>query len=185
MAGLGRNIIIALFVMYSLLAIPLKSYFQPFVIMGVIPFGVIGSLVGHYLLGHQLIIWSVLGIVAMAGVVVNSGLVLVDYINQRRKEGMDVVSAATEAGVVRFRPIILTSLTTFVGLIPLIANHNISTEMFVPLAISLAFGVLIASVVNLILVPASYLILEDVICLFSSKERQRLADEARVDELTT
>ncbi len=185
MAGLGRNIIIALFVIYSLLAIPLKSYFQPFVIMGVIPFGVIGSLVGHYLLGHQLIIWSVLGIVAMAGVVVNSGLVLVDYINQRRKEGMDVVSAATEAGVVRFRPIILTSLTTFVGLIPLIANHNISTEMFVPLAISLAFGVLIASVVNLILVPASYLILEDVICLFSSKERQRLADEARVDELTT
>lgn len=184
LAGLLRNMVIALFVIYSLLAIPLKSYFQPFVIMGVIPFGMIGSLVGHYLLGLDLIIWSLLGIVAMAGVVVNSGLVLVDYINQRRSEGMPVEKAALEAGVVRFRPIILTSLTTFVGLIPLITNHNLAIFMFVPLAVSLAFGVLIASFVNLLMVPASYLILEDILRLFSRDKAQE-NDELEAEELTT
>ncbi|MBB3046719.1 multidrug efflux pump subunit AcrB [Litorivivens lipolytica] len=180
LASLLRNMLIALFVIYSLLAIPLKSYFQPFIIMGVIPFGLIGSLLGHYLLGYDLIFWSLLGIVAMAGVVVNSGLVLVDYINQRRSEGMNVRDAAIEAGVVRFRPIILTSLTTFVGLIPLITNHTLTTFMFVPLAVSLAFGVLIASAVNLLMVPASYLILEDILRLFSGRR-----EEETEEELTT
>jgi multidrug efflux pump subunit AcrB len=183
--GLMRNAVIALFVMYSLLAIPLKSYLQPFVIMSVIPFGLIGSLAGHYFLGIDVIIFSILGMVAMAGVVVNSGLVLVDYINRRRLEGVDVFSAAVEAGVVRFRPIVLTSLTTFVGLLPLIANHDLSTFMFVPLATSLAFGVLLATFVNLFLVPSMYLILEDWLKLVSAKERQRIADENRVNEITT
>lgn len=183
--GLLRNTVIALFVMYSLLAIPLKSYLQPFVIMSVIPFGLIGSLAGHYILGLDVIIFSILGMVAMAGVVVNSGLVLVDYINRQRREDVDVFTAAVEAGVVRFRPIVLTSLTTFVGLMPLIANHDLSTFMFVPLATSLAFGVLLATFVNLFLVPAMYLIQEDWLTLVSAKERQRLADENRVDELTT
>ena len=152
--------------------------------MSVIPFGLIGSLAGHYFLGLDVIIFSILGMVAMAGVVVNSGLVLVDYINRQRSEGVNVFDAAVEAGVVRFRPIVLTSMTTFVGLLPLIANHDLSTFMFVPLATSLAFGVLLATFVNLLLVPAMYLIQEDWLKLVSAKERQRLADENRVEEIT-
>ncbi len=183
LAALLRNCLIALIVMYSLLAIPLKSYLQPLLIMSVIPFGLIGAILGHYVMGLDLIIFSLLGIVAMAGVVVNSSLVLVDYINRRRREGIALWQAAAEAGEARFRPIVLTSITTFVGLIPLIFNHSLSTYMFVPLAVSLAFGVLVATVITLLLVPAMYLILEDWLALI--RPQYARAQQAKVQELTT
>lgn len=163
MEGLGRWTLLALLMIYALLAIPLRSYSQPLVIMSVIPFGAIGAVLGHYLLGVDLVFFSVLGIVALSGVVVNASLVLVDYINKRRSAGEDVVSAVATAGAVRFRPIVLTSLTTFVGLIPIMADQNPSTIIFVPMAISLAFGVLFATAVTLFLVPCLYLILDDAI----------------------
>ena len=152
---------LALMIIFALLAIPLKSYMQPLVIMSVIPFGAVGAIVGHFIMGWDLIWFSLLGIIALSGVVVNASLVLVDYINRQRREGVPIFEAVTNAGVVRFRPIILTSVTTFVGLVPLMTNDDPETFMFIPMAISLAFGVLFATAITLFLVPSLYLMLED------------------------
>ena len=152
---------LALMIIFALLAIPLKSYIQPLVIMSVIPFGAVGAIVGHYIMGWPLVFFSILGIIALSGVVVNASLVLVDYINRQRRQGVDLFEAVTNAGAVRFRPIILTSVTTFVGLIPLMTNSDPETFMFIPMAISLAFGVLFATMITLFLVPSLYLMLED------------------------
>ena len=160
-ASLGLGMILALLIIYALLAIPLKSYLQPLVIMSVIPFGAIGAITGHYLMGEALVFWSMLGMVALSGVVVNASLVLVDYINRRRREGAELEEAVSMAGVTRFRPILLTSATTFIGLAPLIATSNWATSFVIPMAISLAFGVMFATVITLFLVPALYMILED------------------------
>jgi multidrug efflux pump subunit AcrB len=163
MSSLLGMTLLALLIIYALLAVPLRSYLQPFVIMSAIPFGVIGALLGHLIMGQALAFFSLLGIVALSGVVVNASLVLVDYVNQQRLAGVAVEEAVLRAGAVRFRPILLTSATTFIGLAPLMATADISTMMFVPLAISLAFGVLFATVITLLLVPALYLILEDLL----------------------
>ena len=160
--SLGIGLLFSCFVIYGLLAIPLKSYLQPAVIMSVIPFGAVGAIVGHYVLDVQLMFFSALGIVALAGVVVNSSLVLVDYANRQRREGMDALSAICIAAVTRFRPIILTSVTTFVGLIPLMTTFNPATYPFLPIAISLAWGVLFATVITLLLVPCLYMMIEDL-----------------------
>lgn len=152
---------LALMIIFALLAIPLKSYMQPLVIMSVIPFGAVGAIVGHFIMGWDLIWFSLLGIIALSGVVVNASLVLVDYINRQRREGTNIFEAVANAGVVRFRPIILTSVTTFVGLVPLMTNNDPETFMFIPMAISLAFGVLFATAITLFLVPSLYLMLDD------------------------
>lgn len=165
LAGILRTAMLALLVIYALLAIPLHSYTQPLVIMSAIPFGAIGAIIGHYVMGYDLMFFSIIGIVALSGVVVNASLVMVDYINKKRREDSDLFRAVSDAGAVRFRPIFLTSATTFVGLTPLMANSNIATMLFVPLAISLAFGILIATSVTLFLVPCLYLILEDFLSL--------------------
>ena len=159
--GLLQAALLSLIVIYTLLAIPLRSYLQPLVIMSVIPFGAVGAIVGHWIMGYQLMFFSALGIVALSGVVVNSSLVLVDYINRRRREGMDLEQAVLSAGVVRFRPILLTSVTTFVGLIPLMSSPSPATMFFIPMAISLAFGVLFATFITLFLVPSLYRVVED------------------------
>ena len=162
LAGLAQAAVLALFIIFMLLAIPLRSYVQPMVIMSVIPFGAVGAIVGHYVMGWPLVFFSLLGIIALSGVVVNASLVLVDYINRRRREGVTVEEAVRMAGVVRFRPIILTSVTTFVGLLPLMATANPSTAFIIPMAISLAFGVLFATTITLFLVPSLYMISEDI-----------------------
>ncbi|HEY5647257.1 MAG TPA: efflux RND transporter permease subunit, partial [Pseudomonadales bacterium] len=125
--GLFQAALLSLIVIYTLLAIPLRSYLQPLVIMSVIPFGAVGAIVGHWIMGYQLMFFSALGIVALSGVVVNSSLVLVDYINRRRREGTEVSEAVLAAGVIRFRPIMLTSVTTFVGLVPLMGSPSPAT----------------------------------------------------------
>ena len=158
---MAATIPLALMIMFALLAIPLKSYMQPLVIMSVIPFGAVGAIVGHFIMGWDLIFFSLLGIIALSGVVVNASLVLVDYINRQRRQGVELFKAVTNAGVVRFRPIVLTSVTTFVGLVPLMTNKDPATFMFIPMAISLAFGVLFATAITLFLVPSLYLMLED------------------------
>ncbi len=161
--SLGKGFLLAMLIIYALLAIPLKSYLQPFVIMSVIPFGAIGAIFGHYIMGEAVVFFSMLGIVALSGVVVNASLVLVDYINRRRREGTELWDAVSLAGVTRFRPILLTSVTTFIGLAPLLADANWATAFVIPMAISLAFGVLFATVITLFLVPSLYLIYEDFI----------------------
>ncbi|MDH3505951.1 MAG: efflux RND transporter permease subunit [Gammaproteobacteria bacterium] len=154
---------LALLVIYALLAIPLRSYVQPLVIMSVIPFGAVGAILGHLIMGWPLIISSILGMIALAGVVVNSSLVLVDYINRQRRRGVSVEAAVRLAGIVRFRPIMLTSSTTFVGLTPLMFMNNPATAMFVPMSISLGWGVVFATAITLFLVPSLYLIVEDLV----------------------
>jgi multidrug efflux pump subunit AcrB len=165
MGGLLKFTVLALFVIFALLAIPLQSYLQPLVIMSVIPFGMVGAILGHFVMGIDLVFFSLLGIVALSGVVVNSSLILVDYINRQREQGQDLHWVVSHAGGVRFRPIVLTSVTTFVGLTPMMALSNRSTMMFVPMATSLAFGVLVGTFITLFLVPCLYLILEDLLAL--------------------
>jgi len=160
--AMGRNFGVALLMIYGLLAIPLKSYFQPFLIMSAIPFGIVGAVAGHIFLGYDLSMFSVIGLVALSGVVVNDNLVLVDYVNQRRLEGETLKSAASIAGVARFRPIVLNSVTSFVGLLPLLLNRSVQAQFLIPMAIALSFGVIFSTMVTLVLVPCAYLVLDDL-----------------------
>ena len=162
MDGLRTGFMLALGVIYVLLAIPLGSYLQPLIIMAAIPFGTVGAILGHFVMGRDLVFFSLLGIVALSGVVVNDSLLLVDFINRRRREGLPLEQAVRNAGMDRFRAILLTSATTFVGLVPLMFNASPATFFVVPIAISLAFGVLFATVITLFVVPCGYVILEDL-----------------------
>ncbi|MCK6554347.1 efflux RND transporter permease subunit [Candidatus Binatia bacterium] len=162
LSGLLGAYVLALFAVYALLAIPLGSYTQPFIIMSVIPFGIVGAIGGHLLMGRHLSMMSVIGIVALSGVVVNASLVLVHFVNEARSEGVTVHDAITEAGVARFRPIVLTSLTTFVGLLPLMTEQSVQAQFLIPMAISLGYGVLFATLITLLVVPCGYLVLEDI-----------------------
>lgn len=153
---------LALFGIYALLAIPTKSYLQPLIIMGVIPFGIIGAIFGHWISGYPMSMMSMMGVIALSGVVVNDSLILVDFVNRAVREGMDHYSAVIEATTTRFRAILLTSLTTFFGLIPMLAAQDLQSEMMVPMAISLAYGILFATVITLLLLPCLYMILGDL-----------------------
>jgi len=158
-----RDALISFMVIFSLLAIPLKSYSQAAMIMTVIPFGVIGAVFGHYILGMDLSVLSVFGILAAAGVAVNDSLVMVDYVNNARKRGIRLKDAVIHAGTKRFRAILLTSLTTFIGLVPIIFfETSAQAQIVIPMAVSLSFGVLFATIVTLIFIPSLYLIVEDL-----------------------
>jgi multidrug efflux pump subunit AcrB len=160
--GLFWGLLLALVAIYALLAVPLRSYFQPLIIMAVIPFGLVGAIVGHMLMGRTLSFMSAVGVVALSGVVVNASLVLVVTVNRRRAEGLGIREAVTRAGMARFRPIVLTSLTTFAGLTPLMFERSLQAQYLIPMAISLAFGVMFATFITLLLVPCGYLILDDL-----------------------
>ena len=160
--GLRIGFALALFGIFALLAIPLRSYLQPLIIMSAIPFGLVGAIWGHVVLNLDVTMFSMLGLVALSGVVVNDSLVMVDFINRKRRAHVDVPTAVREAGLARFRPILLTSVTTFVGLAPLMTNRSSEAAFLVPMAVSLAFGVVFATFITLVLVPTWYLILEDV-----------------------
>lgn len=154
--------LLSMLVMYALMAIPFRSYIQPLIIMSVIPFGLVGAVMGHWILGHPLSQLSIYGIIALAGIVVNDSLVLVDYINKCKNEGGNLHDIIRHAGGARFRPILLTTLTTFVGLTPILLETSLQAQFLIPMAISLSFGVLFATFITLILVPSMYLILEDI-----------------------
>jgi multidrug efflux pump subunit AcrB len=160
--SLAAGFAFALFLIYALIAIPLRSYAQPFIIMTAIPFGIGGAILGHMITGYDLSILSMFGIIALAGVVVNDNIVMVDAINQRRSEHASLIEAVREAGARRFRPIWLTSLTTFGGLAPLLLEKSVQARFLIPMAISLAFGVIFATTISLIIVPSIYLVLDDV-----------------------
>ncbi len=162
LAGLVQGFGVALAAIFVLLAIPLRSYFQPLLIMSAIPFGLVGAFLGHKILGMDLSILSVFGIVALAGVVVNDSLILVDYVNRQRRAGVPLRESILTAGSARFRPIFLTSLTTFAGLTPLLMETSLQAQFLIPMAVSLAFGVVFSSPVILVLVPCTYMILEDL-----------------------
>ncbi|MDG2170760.1 MAG: efflux RND transporter permease subunit [Opitutales bacterium] len=150
-----------IFVLYALLAIPFKSMVQPFFVLIALPFGVIGALLGHMIMGLTPSYLSIFGILALAGVVVNDSLVMVDFINQRTSDGIPLLDACIEAGGKRFRPIMLTSVTTFVGLLPLMLETSLHAQFLIPMAVSLGFGVVFATVITLFLIPCSLLVAED------------------------
>jgi multidrug efflux pump subunit AcrB len=159
-SSLSIGLLMVFFAIYGLLAIPFKSYIQPLIVMSVIPFSMIGAVMGHWLMGMELTIMSVLGMLALVGVVVNDSLVLVDFINKKRLEGKALIDAITVAGVARFRPIMLTSLTTFIGLMPLLFEKSTQAQFLIPMAVSLGFGILFATFITLILVPINYMLVE-------------------------
>ena len=163
MASLGRGFLVALFVIYLLLAIPFKSYIQPIVIMSAIPFGIIGAIIGHLVMGYTVSLISGLGIVALSGVVVNDSLVLVELINEyHRDKGHNLYDSIILAATKRFRPIMLTSLTTFLGLLPMIFETSLQARFLIPMAISLGFGVMFATGITLIFIPSGMMFLEDL-----------------------
>jgi multidrug efflux pump subunit AcrB len=164
--GLG----LALIGIYVLLAIPFKSYIQPVIIMFCIPFGIIGAVVGHLLMGYSLSVMSLFGVVALSGVVVNDSLILINFANRKRQGGAGVIDAIRAAGIQRFRPILLTTLTTFGGLSPMILETSRQARFMIPMAISLGFGIMFATVITLVMVPALYLVLEDFTDLLGWRE---------------
>ena len=152
---------LALVVIYAMLAVPLRSYVQPLIIMMAIPFGIAGAVWAHVLLGMEVTMMSLIGVMALTGVVVNDSLIMVDFINRCRREGMNPREAVLRSGPVRFRPIIITSLTTFAGLTPMLLEKSMQAKFLIPMAVSLAYGVMFATGVTLLLVPAAYLIVDD------------------------
>ncbi len=167
--AMGLGLLMALLGIYALLAIPFKSYTQPLIIMMSIPFGIVGAVAGHYIMGYSLSVISLFGIVALSGVVVNDSLVLIDFANKARLKGLSAFDAVQQAAIQRARPILLTTLTTFLGLMPIIFETSRQAKFLIPVALSLGFGILFATFICLLLVPSFYLILDDVHRLFTKK----------------
>ena len=183
MASLKRNFFIALLAIYALLAVQFRSYVQPIIVMVAIPFGIVGAVLGHLMMGLPLSFMSFFGIVALTGVVVNDSLIMIDLINRERVERQDesIDDVVEHSGTRRFRPIILTTFTTFFGLMPMILETSVQEKFLIPMAVSLGFGVLFATTITLLLVPALYLILGDVRQLFLGRERaEQIFHEAQV-----
>jgi multidrug efflux pump subunit AcrB len=181
MADVVRSFGIALFCIYALLAIPFRSFIQPLVVMAAIPFGIVGAVAGHLIMGKNLSLLSIFGIVGLAGVVVNDSLVLIDATNRLRKTLRNSHDAITRAGAMRFRAIILTSLTTFAGLTPMLLEKSLQAQFLIPMAISLGFGVLFATGVTLLLVPSLYMILEDFHQLKDNLKKRFLSKPTAAD----
>ncbi len=157
-----RAFLVAMVMIYALLAIPFGSYIQPFIVMMAIPFGLIGAVLGHLIMGMELTVLSMFGVVALTGVVVNDSLVMVDFVNRNRPKHKEIIDAVRVSGVARFRAIMLTSLTTFAGLTPLVFfEKSVQAQFLIPMAVSIGFGVMFATLVTLVLVPSLYMILED------------------------
>lgn len=166
----------AMFLIYALLAVPLKSYLQPAIVMAVIPFGMIGALIGHILFDTTLSMMSLFGLVALSGVVVNDSLIMVDFVNRGRAEGMNLHDAVVEAGTSRFRAIMLTTMTTFLGLLPIMFETSLQAQLVIPMTLSLGWGIVFGTVLTLVMIPSLYLILDDFIGLFRSDEAPTAAE---------
>lgn len=160
--SLLQGFLMALAGIYALLAIPFRSFFQPLIIMICIPFGIVGVVIGHMLMGYSLSVMSIFGLVALSGVVVNDSLILIDFANRRRGRGADALAAIHASGIHRFRPIMLTTITTFGGLSPMIFETSRQARFLIPMALSLGFGIVFATLITLVLVPALYMMFEDV-----------------------
>ncbi|NVJ61150.1 MAG: efflux RND transporter permease subunit [Gammaproteobacteria bacterium] len=171
LSELGLSMLVAMLLIYVLIAIPLKSYAQPLMVMSVIPFGLIGAIVGHLIFGQSFSMMSGFGLIALSGVVVNDSLIMVEFVNRARKEGLRLKDAIMQAGVKRFRPIMLTSLTTFFGLFPIMFETSVQAQIIIPMAISLAFGIMFATFITLVLIPALYMLLEDFKGLFRARPK--------------
>ncbi len=192
--GLFRGFVVAMFAVFAMMAIPFRSYVQPLIVMSAIPFGIVGAIWGHMILGLDVSLLSLCGVIALAGVVVNDSLVLVTFINSHREGTSGLKQSVVEAGVSRFRPILLTSLTTAAGVTPLMMEKSVQAQFLIPMAVALAFGVLFSTFITLGLVPALYVILEDIQKLFrwawgsdphAEEEHEHYADTLPPDRTPT
>jgi multidrug efflux pump subunit AcrB len=181
-ASLRSGLIFAVIAIFGILGIVFRSYIQPIIIMVAIPFGIVGAVLGHIIMGYNLSVISMMGIVALAGVVVNDSLILINFANLRRSEGLDHFEAITRAGTRRFRPIMLTTLTTFFGLAPMIFETSMQARFLIPMAISLGYGLLFATLIVLLLIPSFYLIVEDIRRLFGLKDTTAVSPELTESE---
>ncbi len=166
LASLRNGFILAVLMIYVLLGIPFRSYLQPLIVMTSIPFGIVGAVLGHLIMGYSLSVISMMGLIALSGVVVNDALVLLEYTNRLRGRGAAPRDAVLSAGVRRFRPVLLTTVTTFGGLTPMIFETSRQARFMIPMALSLGYGILFATAITLLLVPCLYLILEDLKGIF-------------------
>jgi multidrug efflux pump subunit AcrB len=173
-----KGFAIALFGIYALLAIPFRSFSQPIIVMSAIPFGFVGALIGHLIMGFDISLLSLFGMVGLAGVVVNDSLVLVYTANSMRRQGDNAHDAVTKAGCLRFRPILLTSLTTFAGLTPMLLERSVQAQFLIPMAISLGFGVLFGTFVTLLLIPCGFMILNDIQNFVGGIRTKPVSDQA-------
>ncbi len=185
LGSMQKNALLALLLIYALMAVPLKSYVQPLLIMAAIPFGVVGAILGHLLFGLPLSILSMLGIIALSGVVVNDSLVLVEGVNREREKGLSLDRALEEACARRFRPILLTSVTTFLGLVPMVMERSLQAQFLIPMAVALAFGILFATGITLILIPTLYRIGGDAAALFRGGKGGRFSLPASAREASS
>jgi multidrug efflux pump subunit AcrB len=160
--SLGKDAVAAVVLIFVVLAGLFRSYIQPLIVMMAIPFGVIGAILGHWVMGYPMTVLSAIGLVALSGIVVNDSLILVDFINRRVREGVAIGEAVVQAGMARLRAIILTSITTILGLAPLMLEQSFQAKFLIPMAISIAFGLAFATVLTLLLVPCLYVIVDDV-----------------------
>ncbi len=179
-SALAQGFLAALAGIFALLAIPFRSFYQPLIIMACIPFGIVGVVVGHMIMGYSLSIMSIFGLVALSGVVVNDSLILIDFANRRRAKGEDTHSAIHASGVHRFRPIMLTTITTFGGLAPMIFETSRQARFLIPMALSLGFGIVFATLITLVLVPALYMMFEDLVELL--REPSEVSDSSGTGE---
>jgi multidrug efflux pump subunit AcrB len=180
MQALMGGFVVALCAIYAMLAVPFRSYIQPIIVMVAIPFGIVGAVIGHMLMGYELSIMSMMGIVALSGVVINDSLILINYANQLRQNNssMTAFEAIHKAGVRRFRPIMLTTLTTFGGLSPMIFETSRQARFMIPMALSLGYGILFSTLITLILVPCLYMLLDDVLHLHKSVKNYAFTESA-------
>ncbi|MRX26655.1 efflux RND transporter permease subunit [Kangiella sp. HZ709] len=178
---LVSGFLIGMALIFILLAIPLKSYIKPLVVMSAIPFGMIGAMVGHLLMGISLSMFSLFGIIALSGVVVNDSLLMVDFINRGRAEGMSRKEAAINAGTRRFRAIVLTSLTTFFGLLPITLETSLQAQLVIPMAVSLGFGIVFATLITLVWIPCLYIMMGNAKDWFLKRDPKSLARQAALE----
>jgi multidrug efflux pump subunit AcrB len=171
MQSLSNGLLLALLVIYAMLAVPFNSYIQPLIVIFCVPFGIVGAIIGHMIMGYSLSVMSMFGVVALSGVVINGSLVLIDYANRRRRKGESARDAVHNSGIQRFRPILLTTLTTFGGLAPMIFETSRQARFLIPMAISLGFGIVFATLITLLLVPAIYMIIDDLLRLFAVDQK--------------
>jgi multidrug efflux pump subunit AcrB len=171
--SLKKGFALAMMGVFLLLASQFRSYVQPIIIMMAIPFGLIGAIGGHLVMGLPFTMISIFGIVALSGIVVNDSLILIDFINRAGRSGVEIQKAVVASGIARFRPVLLTSLTTIAGLFPLLLERSFQAQFLIPMAVSISFGLLVATLLTLLYVPALYLIIRDISHAVTVRFRRR------------
>ena len=183
--SLKKGFSFAAMVIFLLLASQFRSYIQPVIIMTAIPFGLIGAILGHFVMDIDVTIISIFGIVALSGIVVNDSLILIDFINSKIRSGGEIIESVIEAGQNRFRPVLLTTVTTVAGLFPLLLETSFQAQFLIPMAVSISFGLIAATFLTLVFVPSLYVIVNDIVTLFNPGKDEKFLNKSEVSKANT